>query len=278
MRPDQTTSTFVAVVGIAILLILAGVAVPPTHAGSPEEALRLTRETEAPLHQPEGARGKTILMWEHLKDENDKAGDAGDRSFEDFSAFVSYQQLHLQLWAGESEAGDGVEIGGYLKDERRSTYGGLYRFREDATHAVEFDTAQVLGHGWVYTAMLRGIHLLHYDAVVAAAGKNERVGDKNQLLFGTGFYYYWGDYNFLTARAVTDPREGGRWTFITATRLQPNENIYAELGWIVRTDRATGWFLGGKLNYFRWLVGHFNRFDWTDLDRTVLSAGIEIPF
>jgi len=275
----QIPSIGVTAVWITVLSIVTGVAVSPiAHAGRPEEVFRLTRETEAPLNRSEEKRGKVILMWEHIEDQNDKAGRAGDRDFEDFSAFVSYKQMHFQLWAGASESADGVEIGGYLRDRRRSTYGGLYRFREDASHAVEFDTAQVLGKGWVYTAMLRGIHLLHYDDVVAAAGANERVGDKNQLQFGTGFYYYWGDYNFLTARAVTDPRASGRWTFTTSTRLHGSENIYADLGWIIRTDRATGWFLGGKLNYFRWHIGHSNRFDWTDFDRTVLSAGVEIPF
>jgi len=243
----------------------------------PEEERRAARQTKTPLKWPDGKRGKVILMWEHLVDDNAESGGEGDREFEDFTAFVSYKQAHFQVWTGEFT--DGAEIGGYLRDRRRSTYSGLYRFRNNFDHVLQFDTEQVLGKGWVSATMLRGIRVLHHDAAVAeAAGTDLRVGEETQFQFGQGFYWYYGDYNFLTSRAVSDPREGGRWTFISSNRFHHSENIYVEPGWIIRTDRSTGWFFGGKIKYFRWLVGDFDRFDWTDTDRTVYSAGVEIPF
>jgi hypothetical protein len=113
--------------------------------------------------------------------------------------------------------------------------------------------------------MLRGIHVIPDDPTV----------DKDQLQFGTGFDWYWGDYNFLSMRAITDPRESGRWSFITSHRFQRTPEYYVQPGFIIRTDRSTGWFLQGKIRWFRWGVGSFDRFDWTATDRTIYSAGVE---
>ncbi len=208
---------------------------------------------------PPGKRGRVIVQWDHLEDSN-------DREFEDFWAFVSYRQAHAQVWSGEFT--DGFQIGGYLKDGRRSTYAALYRFRDDFDHVLQFDVEQVLKRGFVQATMLRGIRVIPDDT-----GE-----DRTQLQFGTGFDWYWGDYNFLTFRAISDPREGGRWSFITGHRFQNGEDFYVEPAFIVRTDRSTGWLVRGRIKYFRWMVGDFDRFDFTDVDRTVYSVGIEIPY
>jgi hypothetical protein len=217
------------------------------------------QQTSGPEKWPPGKRGRVILQWDHLDDSN-------DREYEDFWAFVSYKQAHFQVWSGEFT--DGFQVGGYLVDSRRSTYGAYYRFRDDIDHILQFDVEQVLTNGFVYAAMLRGIRVIPDDT-----GE-----DRNQVQFGTGFDWYWGDYNFLTFRAISDPREGGRWSFITAHRFQKNEDLYVQPAFIIRTDRSTGWFLRGKYKYFVWMVGDFDRFDFTDVDRTVVSVGVEIPY
>ncbi len=255
----------------ALIAALAAGAALADQAGQPEqdERRRTSAEISVPP-RPAGERGKVILAWDHLEDSN-------DREFEDFWAFVAYRQFHVQVWSGEFT--DGVEVGGYLRDHRKSTYAGLYRFRDDFDHVLQFDTEQVLARGWVYTAMLRGLRITDFeDKEAAAALDGERIGDENQLQFGSGFDWYWGDYNFLSFRGVSDPREGGRWTFITSHRFHHGEPVYVQPGFIIRTDRSTGWFVQGKIKYFRWLVGDFDRFDWSDVDRTVYSAGVEIPF
>ena len=48
-------------------------------------------------------------------------------------------------------------------------------------------------------------------------------------------------------------------------------------GWIIRTDHDTGWFIKGKIDAFVWWIGDYNRFDYADVDRTVIAAGVEIP-
>ncbi|MEE9217978.1 MAG: hypothetical protein V3U98_02830 [Acidobacteriota bacterium] len=241
---------------------------------SVDERREVQRE-ETSERWPSGKRGKVILMWEHLEDDNQGGGE--DRDFEDFYTFVSYKQAHFQAWIGEFT--DGFQIGGYLRDGRRSTYSGLYRFRNGFDHTLQFDTEQILGHGFVYAAMLRGIDVIHHDRKErdpALAG--ERVGDDIQLQFGTGLDWYWGEYNFLTFRAISDPREGGRWSFITSHRFHNGEQIYVQPGYIIRTDRSTGWFVKGKIKAFVWMIGDYNRFDFADVDRTIYAAGVEIPY
>jgi hypothetical protein len=219
---------------------------------------------------PPGKRGKVILLWEHLDDSN-------DQEFEDFTAFVSYKQSHFQVWSGEFT--DGFQLGGYLRDKRRSTYAGLYRFRDDFDHVLQFDTEQVLAKGWVLPVMLRGIYVIDHDEkVAAAAGTDERVGDQEQLQFGTGFDWYHMDYNFMSLRAISDPRAGGRWSFILSERFHNGEQIYVQPGYIIRTDRSTGWFVQGKIKAFRWSIGDYDRFDYTDVDRTIVAAGVELTY
>jgi hypothetical protein len=209
--------------------------------------------------KPTAPQGRVIVQWDHLVDSN-------DRTFEDFWGFATYKQTHYQAWYGEFTKG--AEVGGFLQDHRRSTYAGLYRYRKDFDHVVEFDTEQLLKKGFVLAGMLRGIHVIPDNA----------PDDQNMLQFGAGLDYYWGDYNFLSVRAVNDPRESGRWSFITSHRFQRDPAIYVQPGIILRTDGSTGWFLQGKYRWFRWGAGRYDRFDFTDVDRTIYSVGVELSY
>ena len=164
--------------------------------------------------------------------------DSNDRTFEDFWGYLSY---------------------------RRSTWSAFYRYRKDFDHVVEIDTEQIVRKGFVAAALLRGIHVIPDNA----------PDDRNQLQYGEGFDYYWGDYDFLSFRAISDPRQGGRWSFIASTRLYRGEPIYVQPGLVKHTDGSTGWFVQGKFKLFRWSAGKYNQFDWTEVDRTIYSAGLE---
>ena len=234
----------------ALALALASVAgVVPAPAAAPDAAKPAPPPASKPL-------GTMILQWDHLVDSN-------DRTFEDFWGFVSYRQTHYQAWYGEFTKGG--EAGGYLKDHRRSTYAGLYRYRKDFDHVVQLDTEQILKKGFVAAGMLRGIHVIPDIA----------PGDRNLIQAGAGIDYYHGDYDFLSVRAINDPREGGRWSFVTSHRFQRDPSFYVQPGIILRTDGSAGWFLQGKYKLFRWGAGKYDRFDFTDVDRTIYSAGIE---
>lgn len=203
--------------------------------------------------------GRIILQWDHLADSN-------DRTFEDYSALVSYKQSHFQLWQGEFTKGG--EIGGFVRDRRKSTYAGMYRYRQGFDHVVQFDTEQVLKKGFVLAGMVRGIHAI----------PDNPPDDRDLIQVGTGFDWYHGDYNFLSFRAIDDPRAAGRWSFIASHRFQRTPANFVQPGVIVRTDRSTGWFLQGKIHWLRWGVGKYDRFDFTDVDRTIYSAAVELTY
>jgi len=248
--------------GLALALGLAlavAAGIGPARAQAPAPEQRRDERREA---QPEAARpplGNVIIQWDHLDDSN-------DRNFEDFWAFGSYKQSHAQVWYGQYTKG--VEVGGFLKDRRRSTYGGLYRYRQDFDHVVQFDTEQILKKGFVLAGMVRGIQVIPDDPTV----------DKHQVQFGAGFDYYWSDWNFASVRAISDPREGGRWSLIASNRFQWDPTFYVQPGVVVSTDNSTGWFLQGRYRLLRWGVGNYDRFDWTAVNRTVYSLGVEFSY
>jgi hypothetical protein len=241
------------------MMASAGLALPVRAAG-PDAAAKPGSSSAPPKSKratfPVKPLGTIILQWDHLVDSD-------DTTFEDFWGFVSYKQAHVQAWYGDFTKGG--EVGGYVKDRRRSTYAGLYRYRKDFDHVVQFDTEQILKKGFVAAGMLRGIHVIP-DII---------TGDRNMVQVGAGFDYYWGDYNFLSVRAISDPREGGRWSFVTSHRFQPDPSFYVQPGIILHTDGSAGWFLQGRYKLFRWGAGKYDRFDFTDTDRTVYSAGLE---
>ena len=227
--------------------------------GSARAATPPTREDSRAKPAPPAAAappGKMIVQWDHIIDSN-------DNTFEDFWGYLSYRQMHVQAWYGDFTKGG--EIGGFLRDHRRSTWSGFYRYRKDFDQVVEIDTEQILKKGFVLAALLRGIHVIPDNAPDA----------QNQLQYGSGFDYYWGDYDFMSFRAISDPRQGGRWSFIASTRLHRGETIYVQPGLVKHTDGSTGWFVQGKVKLFRWSAGKYNQFDWTEVDRTIYSAGLE---
>jgi hypothetical protein len=245
---------------VAVFTLMLGAAVLPIRSAgaAPADPKKPAPQTDA-AKAPPPSKERLIFMWDHIIDSNDE-------TFEDFWAFTTYKQTHYQVWYGEFTKG--AEAGGYVRDHRRSTYAGLYRYRKDFDHVVQFDTEQILKHGFVAAAMLRGIHVI----------PDNSPDDQNMLQVGVGTDYYYGNYNFVSFRAINDPRESGRWSFITSNRFQRDPTFWIQPGIILRTDNSTGWFLQGKYKYLLWGAGSYDRFDFTDVDRTIYSLGIELSY
>lgn len=258
------------------LLAQGSTAVPPSGtATEPPPARTSLKETP----WVPGKRGKYAFWWDHYRDSN-------DNDYNDFSFFISYKQVYTQVWSGQYT--DGVEVGGYVKDHRKSSYGGMVRWRNGQDDVAQFDTGQVLGHGLVWVGSVRFIHVIPTTVDDDANGiPDDSNGDgipdgipggQNQVQFGTGLDWYHGDYDFGTFRAISDPREGGRWTFQFSHRFYHGPQFYIEPGWLPRTDGTTNWFLRGKYKAFVWLVGDFNQFDFTDIERKQVSLGLEFAY
>jgi hypothetical protein len=270
-RPDGAT-------GAAAVLLAQGTSAVPPAGTAAEPAPARTSLKETPWAP--GKRGKYAFWWDHYRDSN-------GNDFDDFSFFLSYKQVYTQVWSGQYT--DGIEVGGYVKDHRKSSYGGFVRWRDDRDYVAQFDTGQVLGHGLVWVGSLRFIHVIpEFVDEDPADGQpddadNDGVpdpipGGQNQVQFGTGLDWYHGDYDFGTFRAISDPREGGRWTFQISHRWYHGEQFYIEPAILPRTDGTTNWFLRGKYKALVWLVGEFNQFDFTDIERKQVSLGLEFAY
>ena len=236
------------VASLGLCLFLAAVevrAASPNEAGEQQNQPATTSE-----HLP-----LTVILQDEYIDDSD-----GD-TFHDPSLFVGYHSLHAQLWYGEFTKG--IEVGTFLRDRRRSTYGFWYRFRDDFDHVVEANTEQIIGNGFVLFGALRYIRPIPDSAK-----------DKNLLEPIVGFDKYYGNYHFFSCRAIRDPREATEYSFVISNRIA-FEDKYVTLGIVPRTDGNTGYFVQAKWRWLRIGYGSFGRFDFTEVDRKTFNVGIE---
>jgi hypothetical protein len=193
--------------------------------------------------------------------QNDYIRTSGGREFSDPSVFYSRGRFHTQVWAGDLTKG--VEVGGYTKDARGSAYSAFYRFRDGYDHVLQVETEQLTGvKGWVAVAGARYIRVIPDD------------GARHMVQFHLGADRYYGDYNFASLRAVSDPRQSGRWTFVVSNRFA-TEDSHLTLGIVPRTDGEVGYFMQAKSKQLHFGVGRYSRFDFTQENRTIYNLGWE---
>ena len=208
---------------------------------------------ETPARQP------TLLVIQ-----NEYIEDSNGNTYHDPSVFVAHGQSHLQVWLGQFTKG--FELGHYFRDTRRSTYDVLYRFRDGFDHAIDLSTGQVLSRGFTGVATLRFIRVIPSDAE-----------DRNLIQPSLGFDKYYGDYHFAGFRAVQDPTQRDRFTFVLLNRFAGHDR-HVSFGIAPRTDGEVGYMVDTRLKWFRAGFGRFNRFDYTALDRTTFTVGVEARF
>lgn len=202
----------------------------------------------------ESSEPRLIVQDEYIQE-------SGGRTFNDPSLYYTHDRFHAQAWFGTLTKG--VEVGGYTKDRRNSSYGAFYRFRDGFDHVLQVETEQVTGtKGVVFATGVRYIHTIPDE------------GARNMLQFHVGADRYYGGYNFTSFRAISDPRRSGRWTFVISNRFA-RENSYLTVGLVPRTDGEIGYFVQAKRNQLYLGVGRYSRFDFTDRNRTIFNVGWE---
>ncbi|MDH3284347.1 MAG: hypothetical protein OEQ13_06365 [Acidobacteriota bacterium] len=241
-----------------LLLALAAQLAAEALAQSEEPRVSIERVDAA---EAEGASGRPLIrliaQLEYIRDSN-------DNSFLDPSVWIGYRQAYAQIWTGAFT--QGIEVGGYVKDRRRSAYSAYYRFRDDFDHVLEVNSEQVVRAGVVLYGGLRFIRLIP-----------DGLEDRSLLQPAVGFDKYYGDYHFFTFRAIRDPRDDHDWSFVISNRVADRDR-YLTVGLVPRTDGTIGYFVQGKWRRWRAGFGRFDRFDFTDIDRTVINVGYELEF
>jgi len=171
--------------------------------------------------------------------------------------------FHVQLEYWDFDHGTDQfrpEIGIHPRDARRSAYTLQWR-HEQADERFWAGTEQVLAGGWVARGEVSPLVFR----------------DSTTIVWDAGADYYFGSYDFAGATVLHDPREGGLWVVPVRVRLATEANDWLQLTIAPASKRTIGWAVDAKCRIVRLGVERNSRFDFTDLDNVIFTAGIELP-
>jgi hypothetical protein len=152
------------------------------------------------------------------------------------------------------------EVGIHLRDRRRSVYTVQWR-HERTAERYWLGTVQVLGDRWVGRAEIGPIVQGHTTTTMWDAGAD----------------VYWRSYCFAGATLIHDPREGGLWVVPVRVRLATERNDWLQLTLAPASRQTLGWAADVKWKLLRLGLERNSRFDFTTLDNTIATLGIEVP-
>ena len=155
------------------------------------------------------------------------------------------------------------EIGVHLRDYRKSVY------------TVQWRGEQRQDRFWLGTDQVLSDHVVGRVEVSPIVSR-----DSTLWVFSGGADYYWGSYNFASVTVIHDPRgQGGEdlWVVPMRVRLANEQDDWVQATFAPASSRTVGWALDVKKRWVRLGVERNNRYDFTNLDNTVFTAGFEIP-
>jgi hypothetical protein len=152
------------------------------------------------------------------------------------------------------------EVGVHLRDHRRSVYTIQARKERDDIR-FWLGTDQVVDRHWVARAEVSPI----------------AFADSTLWAWDTGADFYWGSYHFASATLMRDPRAGGLWVVPVRVRLATESNDWVQFTLAPASRRTLGWAVDARWRIVRAGFERNSRFDFTSLDNTIFTAGIEVP-
>ena len=152
------------------------------------------------------------------------------------------------------------EVGLHLRDARRSVYTLQWR-HERGDERAWIGTEQVVGKRWVVRGEVSPLFFR----------------DSTTIVWDVGADVYYGSYGFAGATVVHDPRAGGLWVVPVRARFASERNDWLQLTLAPASRRTVGWAVDGKWRWLRAGVERNSRFDFTSLDNTIVTAGVEVP-
>jgi hypothetical protein len=204
---------------------------------------------------PQSHAGAQIRYW----------GFSNSNDLRDVLAYWVPGPFHVQLEVWDFVRGNDQfrpEIGLHLRDSRRSVYTLQWRRERDAKRY------------WLGTDQVLSRHLVgrvEASPIVARKGRTEWV-------YAGGLDCYWADYDFVAATVIRDPRSDGLWVVPVRLRLADSRNDWIQATVAPASRRTLGWALDAKFRWLRLGVERNNRYDFTDLDNVIWTAGVEGPF
>jgi hypothetical protein len=177
--------------------------------------------------------------------------------------YWSQGPVHVQLEQWDFLRGEDQfrpEVGVHLRDARRSVYTLQWRHERDDERGW-LGTEQVLGKRWVVRGELSPLFFR----------------DSTRFVWDAGADVYYGSYGFAGATLIRDPRQGGLWVVPVRARFASERNDWLQLTVAPASRRTIGWAVDARWRWLRAGVERNSRFDFTTLDNTIFSAGVEVP-
>lgn len=188
---------------------------------------------------------------------------SNDNDLRDYIAYWVPGPFHVQLEAWDFARGEDQfrpEVGLHLRDRRKSVYTVQWR-HENHRERFTFETEQIVSDHWVGRVSASPI----VDS------------DSTDWVLGAGGDYYWGSYNFLSLNLIRDPRGDDLWVAPVRLRLANEANDWLQFTVAPASKRTVGWAADAKLRWARFGVERNSRYDFTNLDNVIFTAGIEFP-
>jgi hypothetical protein len=177
-----------------------------------------------------------------------------------------YFHVQLEYWDfvdQDTEDRWRPEVGVHLRDYRKSVY------------TVQWRGEQRQDRFWLGTDQVLSAHFVGRAEVSPIVAR-----DSTLWVFSGGADYYWGSYNFASATVIHDPRGSGGddlWVVPIRVRLANEQDDWVQATFAPASGRTVGWALDLKKRWVRLGVERNNRYDFTNLDNTIYTVGVEFP-
>jgi hypothetical protein len=179
--------------------------------------------------------------------------------------------VQLEYWDfAKTDANDHFrpEFGLHLRDDRKSVY------------TLQWQHQLHQERWWVATDQVLSKHVVgrvSFSAITTNDAAIETANGGSPIWVNeAGADYYWGSYNFASATVVRDPRQGGLWIVPLRVRLANERNDWVQATIAPASERTTGWALDAKLRWLRAGVERNSRYDFTNLNNIIFTAGFEL--
>lgn len=187
----------------------------------------------------------------------------GGNDLRDQLVYFAPGPFHVQLEYWDFVHGEDQfrpELGLHLRDARRSVYTLQWR-HERKDERWTLGTEQVLRGPWVGRAEVSPLFF----------------ADSTDVVWDAGADYYFGSYGFAGATLIHDPRQGGLWVLPLRLRCANEANDWLQFTFAPASKRSLGWAADLKWRIVRLGIERNSRFDFTDLDNVIVTAGFEVP-
>lgn len=159
------------------------------------------------------------------------------------------------------------------QDQFRPEVGLVARDRRHSAYTLQWRGERQDDRYWVGTEQIFTDHVVLRGDVSPIVRRH----DSTLTVWDAGADYYWGSYSFAGVTAIRDPRAEDLWVVPLRARIATEQNDWFQLTLAPASRRSVGWAADFKWRWLRLGVERNSRFDFTNVDNTIVTVGLEAP-